>query len=192
MIDCRLGITIVSRRWSSVIFFLIWIRPDLRCWEAKPPSKSNSQPAIDHSKKIFYFNVQLQTSTWLQLRKIMKKRKKSSEIKSNLRNTKKLWKLKKSEKEQNPRKKTSQRFLLFGPRSFHACEGHIPLHSENHSAGHKNGLAGHFRLAEQYFGHPWFELTSFPMYFFRWLSVSVVIWKSSSKKDFSWAHHSSL
>ena len=22
-------------------------------------------------------------------------------------------------------------------------------------AGHKNGLAGHFRLAEEYFGHPW-------------------------------------
>ena len=35
-----------------------------------------------------------------------------------------------------------------------ACAGHITLHSDNLPRTTKNGLAGHFRPAGQYFGHP--------------------------------------
>ena len=60
------------------------------------------------------------------------------------------------------------KIVFLRKKGLHPC-GHIPPHPFTFgkpSAGHKNGLAGHFRLAKQYFGHPWLNWNLFYQVFY--------------------------
>ena len=50
-------------------------------------------------------------------------------------------------------------FSILKKKSVARLHGPDPFSFGKPPAGHKNRLAGHFRLAEQYFGHPWSKWT---------------------------------